>query len=227
MVLRIDVAAARVVVPGAARANPGRVAPARAAGSPDRDVVAGTAETGGGGQGGSRGGGGRSGSASGSGSRRPSGQGGNRQGQGRARPSGAGPDRTAPAVAVPAAVRVDRTIEMAEEAAAAANRRKAILLCIAPGAALGVLFGIVAAVVGQPLIGVLVLVVVAVLGAATIWLRRARQGARRHSVPTPSVEDDHPRLHNLVDGLCATMGLRPAGHLDRGERRAERPRPRP
>ncbi|HEY4928625.1 MAG TPA: M48 family metalloprotease [Acidimicrobiales bacterium] len=166
----------------------------------------------GGGQGGNRGGGGRSGgrSGSGSGSRRPSGQGSNRQGQGRHGQSGTSRERTAAAVAVPAAVRVDRTTELAEEAAASANRRKAILLCIAPAAALGALFGIVVAIVGQPLIGVLVLVVVTVLGATRIW-RSAPGRVLAALGATPSVEDDHPRLHNLVDGLCATMGLdRPA-----------------
>jgi len=106
--------------------------------------------------------------------------------------------------------RVDRTAELAEEAAAGANRRKALLLCTVPGAVLGVLLGIVVAAVGQPLVAVVVLLVVA--AAASAWVWRTAPGTVLASLgATVSTEDDHPRLHNLVDGLCATMGLdRPA-----------------
>jgi Zn-dependent protease with chaperone function len=116
-------------------------------------------------------------------------------------------------VAAPVVIRVDRTVELVEEASASANRRKAIALCIAPGAVLGLVLGIIVAAVGLPLIGVLVLVVVTAGVAGLIWrsapgMVLASLGAR------PSDEDDHPRLHNLVDGLCATMGLdRPAIHV--------------
>jgi len=52
--------------------------------------------------------------------------------------------------------------------------------------------------------------VVTVLGATRIW-RSAPGRVLAALGATPSVEVDHPRLHNLVDGLCATMGLdRPA-----------------
>jgi Zn-dependent protease with chaperone function len=106
--------------------------------------------------------------------------------------------------------RVDRTAELAEEAAAGANRRKALLLCAAPGAVLGVLLGVVVAAVGQPLIAVVVLLVVT--AAVSAWIWRSAPGTVLGSLGAPaSTEDDHPRLHNLVDGLCATMGLdRPA-----------------
>ena len=65
-------------------------------------------------------------------------------------------------------------------------------------------------VVGLPLVGVVVLVVVAV--GLSLWLWQAAPDMVVRSVGgTPSDEWDHPRLHNLVDGLCATMGLpRPA-----------------
>ncbi|HEY5109846.1 MAG TPA: M48 family metalloprotease [Acidimicrobiales bacterium] len=113
-------------------------------------------------------------------------------------------------VAAPVVARVDRTAELAEEAAASANRRKALRLCIAPGAALGALLGIIVALVGLPLIALLVLVVVTVAVAAWIW-SRAPHLVLGSLGAVPSSEDDHPRLHNLVDGLCATMGLdRPA-----------------
>ena len=38
------------------------------------------------------------------------------------------------------------------------------------------------------------------------------------SGPGPAHEDDQPRLHNLVDGLCATMGLPAPGHRRGRER---------
>jgi len=106
--------------------------------------------------------------------------------------------------------RVDRTAELAEEAAAAANRRKALLLCLVPGAVVGVVVGLVLVLVGLPLIGVAALVVLTAGVAALVWSTAptrvlASLGAK------PSTEEAHPRLHNLVDGLCATMGLeRPA-----------------
>ncbi len=103
-------------------------------------------------------------------------------------------------------MRVDRTVELAEEAAASSNRRRAILLSLVPGGILGVVLGIVLAALGQPVVAVIVLVAVTAGGAAWLW------GAAPRTVlsslgATPSDEEDRPRLHNLVDGLCATMGL--------------------
>jgi len=57
------------------------------------------------------------------------------------------------------------------------------------------------------------LVLVTVLVAAWIW-RAAPTMVLASLGATPSTEDDDPRLHNLVDGLCASMGLeRPAIHV--------------
>jgi len=84
------------------------------------------------------------------------------------------------------------------------------LLCLAPGAILGVLIGIVLAVVGLPVEAVAALVLVTGLVAGWIW-RVAPTMVLASLRATPSTEDDDPRLHNLVDGLCASMGLeRPA-----------------
>ena len=106
--------------------------------------------------------------------------------------------------------RVDRTADLAEEATAAANRRKALLLSATPGVILGVVLGAVVAVAGLPLVGVLVLLVVA--GAVTAWVWRRSPALVLGALgAVPSSEEEHPRLHNLVDGLCATLGLdRPA-----------------
>jgi Zn-dependent protease with chaperone function len=113
-------------------------------------------------------------------------------------------------VPAPVVTRVDRTTDLAEEAAAAANRRRAILLCLVPGGILGIVLGIVLAVVVMPLVGIGVLIVITGGVAVWVWSSAPRTvlaalGAR------PSAEADRPRLHNVVDGLCATMGLdRPA-----------------
>ncbi len=103
-------------------------------------------------------------------------------------------------------LRADRSAELAEEAAAAANRRKALLWCIVPGAVVGVVAAVVVAALGAPLVAVAVLVVVTAAGSALVWsMAPGRVLASLHA--TVSTEEDHPRLHNLVDGLCATMGL--------------------
>jgi Zn-dependent protease with chaperone function len=108
------------------------------------------------------------------------------------------------------AARVDRSAELAEESAASSNRKRAILLCLVPGGILGVVLGVVLAALGQPVVAVIVLVAVTALVAAWLWGTAPRTVLSALGA-TPSDEEDRPRLHNLVDGLCATMGLdRPA-----------------
>jgi len=94
-----------------------------------------------------------------------------------------------------------------ESAAIAANRRKALTVCLVPGLVAGVIVGVVAVVVGLPIfIGPLALVVVA--AAVVWWLWWSAPGRVLRAIDArPSHEWDHPRLHNVVDGLCATMGL--------------------
>lgn len=107
-------------------------------------------------------------------------------------------------------VRIDRTVELAEEAAANTNRRKALALCFIPGGALGVVLAVVLIAVGQPLPALAALVVITSGAAGWLW-HTAPGSVLRALHASPSVEADRPRLHNLVDGLCATMGLeRPA-----------------
>jgi Zn-dependent protease with chaperone function len=102
---------------------------------------------------------------------------------------------------------MERPSESGEEASAVHdNRRRAALLCGAPGVTVGLIVGIVLAALGLPLIGVAALVVIAV--SLPAWLWRFAPGAVVRSVGgQASPEWEHPRLHNLVDGLCATMGL--------------------
>jgi Zn-dependent protease with chaperone function len=107
----------------------------------------------------------------------------------------------------PVAQSVDRQSEGSEEASVVrGNRRRAGVLCVTPGLLAGAVVGIVLVALGLPLIGVMALVVVAVV--LSVWLWRAAPGIVMRSVGgQPSDEWEYPRLHNLVDGLCATMGL--------------------
>ncbi len=171
-----------------------------------------------GGRGGSSGGGAKSGGRSGgqSGNRRPQGSGGGRGGGNR---SGQGHNRDRvrteaghrPQVPNPPTPVVDRSAEIAEEAAAKANRHKATRLCLIPGLIAGIIVGVVLMAVGAGVYAAAAAFIVVTLAVmALLW-----QGSS-HSVihalgAVPSEEQDRPRLHNLVAGLCATMGLpRPA-----------------
>ena len=103
---------------------------------------------------------------------------------------------------------VDRSGESSEEARAIrANHRRAMRMCLVPGLVVGVVVGVVLAVVGLPVyLSAVVFVVVAAGVMVGLWQRAP--GAVLQAVGArPSQEADRPRLHNLVDGLCATMGL--------------------
>jgi Zn-dependent protease with chaperone function len=86
-------------------------------------------------------------------------------------------------------------------------------MALVPGLVAGVVLGVVLVAVGLPLVGAVVLVVVA--AGVSMWIWRTAPGLVLRSIGArPSDETDHPRLHNLVDGLCATMGLpRPAVYV--------------
>jgi len=88
-----------------------------------------------------------------------------------------------------------------------ANRRRAALLTVADGLVAAVVAGVVLGVALGPLIGVVVGVVVVVV--VTALLRRAAD-AMAVSVlgAVPLGEGEDPGLENLVEGLCATFGLR-------------------
>ncbi|HEY7916878.1 MAG TPA: M48 family metalloprotease [Acidimicrobiales bacterium] len=104
----------------------------------------------------------------------------------------------------------DRSGERNEEESARVNRRRAVAICLVPGVIVGAVVGAVVALVGLAVVGVVVFVVVAVGGFAWLW-RWSPAAVLRSVEAVPSDEWEHPRLHNLVDGLCATMGLpRPA-----------------
>jgi Zn-dependent protease with chaperone function len=114
----------------------------------------------------------------------------------------------APAVVVPAARVTERNAEsVAEAAAVRSNKRKAIRLCLIPGLVPGLILGTVLVAAGLPVfIGAAVFVAVAAGVMIALW-QRAPGIVLRAVGAAPSNEWDHPRLHNLVEGLCATMGL--------------------
>lgn len=80
-------------------------------------------------------------------------------------------------------------------------------MCLVPGLVAGVIIGAVLAAAGlPPVVAVVVLALVA--AGVTAWLWQRAPGAVLRAVDArPSEEADRPRLHNLIDGLCATMGL--------------------
>jgi Zn-dependent protease with chaperone function len=103
---------------------------------------------------------------------------------------------------------VDRSAANSEETAVIrANRRRAVRLAVLPGVIVGFVVGaVIGAVSGLALVGVALFVVVTVV--FTMWWWQRAPGAVLRAVgASPSQEADRPRLHNLVDGLCATMGL--------------------
>jgi Zn-dependent protease with chaperone function len=108
---------------------------------------------------------------------------------------------------VAAVVRASERAENVEERQTiAANRRWAAIACIIPGLVAGVILGAVVFLAGLPLeaIGVLVVVTLAVAW----WVWQVAPGMVVKAVDArPSNPDEHPSLHNVVDGLCATMGL--------------------
>ncbi len=97
----------------------------------------------------------------------------------------------------------------------AANRRRAIMLCAVPAVVPAVVVGVVLTVAVSWIAGLIALVVVGAAIAIGLW-RLAPGRALRSVGAVPIDEHDEPRLSNMVEGLCATFGLRvPSLHLVR------------
>jgi heat shock protein HtpX len=86
------------------------------------------------------------------------------------------------------------------------NQKRAVMVSLVLPVLVGVILGAVTAVVAMPLAGLGVLVVVAAVWTLSIW-HAAPNAVIRAVGAEVSQEPDRPRLHNLVNGLCATMGL--------------------
>jgi heat shock protein HtpX len=87
-----------------------------------------------------------------------------------------------------------------------ANRRRARLLPTAAGVLPGLVLGVVLGLVLGPVVGAVVGVVVAVVIAVSLS-RRATNLALRLVGGHPVDDEDEPRLANVVEGLCATLGV--------------------
>jgi heat shock protein HtpX len=116
-----------------------------------------------------------------------------------------GADR-APAGAAPTA-HAERT---GEGRSIRRNRLRARVTAVLVGLVPGVLAGLVLALAGLPVVAAAALVGATVCVSWWTW-RTAPARIVRAVGGVPSDEGGHPRLHNLVEGLCASMGLpRPA-----------------
>jgi Zn-dependent protease with chaperone function len=110
-------------------------------------------------------------------------------------------------VAGPATAIGDRNQEANDESEVLrANRRRARMVCLVPALVTGLVLGGITALVGLAVAGLVVLVVVTLLASLAVWAASPRLVTSALG-GSPSDELDHQRLHNLVDGLCATLGL--------------------
>jgi len=85
--------------------------------------------------------------------------------------------------------------------------RRRLLLTVMDGVVLGLVLGVVLGVVAGPVVGVAVGVVAAV--ALSVAVARGSSAVLRRVLRAEQVDDDEfPGLRNVVEGLCATFGLR-------------------
>jgi heat shock protein HtpX len=87
-----------------------------------------------------------------------------------------------------------------------ANRRRATTLSLGAGAGPGLVIGVVLALLVGWVVGLVALVVVTAGVSAAVWRGSTTRALRSLAARPPSSTED-PRLRNLVQGLCATMGL--------------------
>jgi heat shock protein HtpX len=66
---------------------------------------------------------------------------------------------------------------------------------------------LLAALLGVPVVVAVVVAVLVALGATVAAYRQADAVALRMSRATPAPVEDHPRYHNIVEGLCIASGL--------------------
>ena len=105
-----------------------------------------------------------------------------------------------------------------EPVRAATNRRRSQMAVAAIGAIPAVAVFAVDALFGHPFIGLVMALAVGAVIAMWAWnsaTLRAVAGLRSESADP----EEHPRLHNLVDGLCATAGVaKPEVHIRTDDR---------
>ncbi len=88
------------------------------------------------------------------------------------------------------------------------NRRRALLIALVPGFVVFVLVALGCVIAGLDIVGVIAGVAAGLAVWLTVW-----HGATDFVVDAlgarPGTEDELARAENLVDGLCATMGVEP------------------
>jgi heat shock protein HtpX len=104
-------------------------------------------------------------------------------------------------------VAVEPPPELNEEAELARrNRRRGLTIAAAPGVVIGVVVAVVLVALVGPVVGVVVGLVLGIVVAIGTWWGATPMLVRAlHAEPAD--EDDHARVFNQVEGLCATMGL--------------------
>jgi len=88
------------------------------------------------------------------------------------------------------------------------NRRRALLISAVPGVAVFVVVAVVGVAIGLDIVGLVAGVVIGLLVWLMVW-RGATRFVLRALGARPGGEVELARAENLVDGLCATMGVEP------------------
>jgi Zn-dependent protease with chaperone function len=88
------------------------------------------------------------------------------------------------------------------------NRRRAVLIAAAPGIIVFVVVAVVCVAVGLDIVGVVAGIGVGLVLWLTVW-RGATRFVLRALGARPGDDEELARAENLVDGLCATMGVEP------------------
>jgi hypothetical protein len=105
-----------------------------------------------------------------------------------------------------------------EPVRADSNRRRAQTAVAAVGAVPALLVFVVDALFGHPVIGTVMALAVGVVVAMWAW-NGATMRALAGLGATTADPEEHPRLHNLVDGLCAIAGVaKPELHVQPDDR---------
>lgn len=89
---------------------------------------------------------------------------------------------------------------------AASNRRRAQLAVAAVGAIPALVVFVIDAALGHPYVGLVMALAIGLVVSLWAW-RSATLRALAGLRVTTADPEAHPRLHNLVDGLCATAGV--------------------
>ena len=100
---------------------------------------------------------------------------------------------------------------------AAANRRRATVLLAGIGGAVFVVLWLVLALVGLPLVGLVIAAAIAA-SVAALLVSQADDYVLGRIGATPADVTAYARFHNVVEGLCVAAGLpKPALHVLEGE----------